>query len=768
MAAFLVLGWAFAAQAFTISDIRVEGLQRVSAGTVFGAVPINVGDDVDEIALRTVVRELFKTGSFDDVQVGRDGNVLVIIVKERPAIDSIEIEGNKAIKSEALLEGLAKSGLAEGEIFKKVTLEHIRADLERQYVSQGRYGARIVTEVVDLPRNRVQIKIDVTEGKVSGIRHINIVGNSVFDNETLQEILELKLPSLFSFYTKDDQYSREKLTGDLENLESWYLDRGYLNFAIDSTQVAISPNKEDVYITINVIEGERFDVSSVDIAGELHDLPEQSIRNLILVRPGQVFSRELMTASEERIELALGNAGYTFASATGQPEQDEEGNTVSVKFFVDAGKRAYVRRINFRGNTVTQDRVLRREMRQMEGGWASTSFIERSKVRLERLGFFKEVNVETPEVAGTDDQIDVEFTVEEAPSGSVSATLGYAQDTGLILGASYQENNVFGTGNSVNVGINHSAFQTAYNFSFFDPYFTVDGVSRGYSVFYRSSNFDARNIARFSTDSFGGAVNFGYPISEISRIGFSVGYENTSIKEGIFPAQEISQFLAREGNEFNLVTLSASYTMSALNRGLLPTGGRSQQLSVEMTVPGSELEFYRIQYNGQIFFPLTRALVLRLRTDLGYGAAFGKTNTYPFYKHFFAGGFGSVRGYESNSLGPRATPSPNSGFNRLDPIGGNVLIETSAELIFPLPFVEDQRQIKSAFFIDAGNVFNTDCPAISVVCYDLSDGELRYSAGVAVTWITGLAPLSFSLSFPINDKPGDESQSFQFELGGAF
>ncbi len=768
LAGLLILGWSLAAQAFTISDIRVEGLQRVSAGTVFGAVPINVGDDIDEIELRTVVRELFKTGSFDDVQVGRDGNVLVIIVKERPAIDSIEIEGNKAIKSEALLEGLAKSGLAEGEIFKKVTLEHIRADLERQYVSQGRYGARIVTEVVDLPRNRVQIKIDVTEGKVSGIQHINIVGNTVFDNETLQDMLELKLPSLFSFYTKDDQYSREKLTGDLENLESWYLDRGYLNFVIDSTQVAISPSKEDVYITINVIEGDRFDVSAVDIAGELHDLPEQSIRNLILVRPGQVFSRQLMTASEERIELALGNAGYTFASATGQPEQDDEGNTVSVKFFVDAGNRAYVRRINFRGNTVTQDKVLRREMRQMEGGWASTSFIERSKVRLERLGFFKEVNVETPEVAGTDDQIDVEYTVEEAPSGSVSATLGYAQDTGLILGASYQENNVFGTGNSVNVGINHSAYQTAYNFSFFDPYFTVDGVSRGYSLFYRSSNFDARNIARFSTDSFGGSVNFGYPISEISRIGFSVGYENTSIKEGIFPAQEISQFLAREGNEFNLVTLSANYTMSALNRGLLPTGGRSQQLSVEMTVPGSELEFFRIQYNGQIFFPLTRALVLRLRTDLGYGASFGKTNTYPFYKHFFAGGFGSVRGYESNSLGPRATPSPNSGFNRLDPIGGNVLVETSAELIFPLPFVEDQRQIKSAFFIDAGNVFNTDCPTISIVCYDLNEGELRYSAGVAVTWITGLAPLSFSLSFPINSKPGDESQSFQFELGGAF
>ncbi len=765
MTAFFSLG----ANAFPVSDIRVEGLQRVSAGSVFGAMSVNVGEDVNELDLRDVVRDVFATGYFDDVQVARDGNVLVVIVDERPSIDGIEIDGNKAIKTDALLDGLAQSGLSEGEIFKKVTLEHIAADLERQYVSQGRYGAEIETQVDELPRNRVRINIDVTEGKVAGIRHINIVGNEVFDNKTLLDMLELQLPSLFSFYTKDDKYAREKLSGDLEKLESFYLDRGYLNFAIDSTQVSISPNKQDVYITINVIEGERFEVSGVDIAGELHDIAESSIRNLILVREGQTFSRELMTTSEERIERALGNAGYTFASATGQPVAQEGSNEVEVKFFVDAGKRAYVRRINFRGNTATKDEVLRREMRQMEGGWASTAFIERSKVRLERLGFFKEVNVETPEVPGTDDQIDVEYSVEESPSGSVSATFGYAEDTGLILGANYQESNVFGTGNSVNLGINHSAFQTAYSFSFFDPYFTVDGVSRGYSVFYRSSDFDERNIARFSTDAYGASVNFGYPISEISRIGFSVGYEHTRIKEGVFPAQEISQFLAREGSEFDLVSLTGTWSMSALNRGLLPTRGRSQQVSLEVMVPGSELEFFRLQYNGQIFFPLTRALTLRLRADLGYGDAFGGSETYPFYKHFFAGGFGSVRGYENNQLGPRATPSPRSPFvDRLDPIGGNVLIETSAEILFPLPFIEDQRQIKSAFFVDAGNVFNTNCPEVSIVCYDLSDGELRYTAGVSVTWITGFAPISLSLSTPLNEKPGDETKTFQFELGGVF
>ena len=760
-----LLALSCSASAFVVSDVRIEGLQRVSVGTVFASIPVNVGDELGDVEVRQLIRNLFQTGSFEDVQVGRDGSVLVITLSERPAIDSIVIEGNKAIKTEALLEGLNSSGLAEGEIFKKVTLEHIRTDLERQYVSQGRYGARIETALVPMPRNRVAIRIEVSEGDVAGIRHINIVGNGVFDDETLLDLLELRLPSLFSFYTKDDKYSREKLTGDLETLESHYLDRGYLNFVIDSTQVSIAPNKEDVYITVNIIEGDLYTVSAVDIAGELHDIPEAGIRALVYVQPGQTFSRQLITVSEEQIERALGNAGYTFSSATGQPVPNDDDNSVEVKFFVDAGNRAYVRKVTFRGNTHTQDDVLRREMRQMEGGWASNAFIERSKVRLERLGFFKEVGVETPTVPGVDDQIDVEYSVEEQSSGSISGTLGYAQYTGVILGASYQDTNIWGTGNSISLGINQSDFQTSYNFSFFDPYYTVDGVSRGYSFFFRSSDFDARNIARFSTDSYGANVNFGYPISEIARVNFTFGYENTEITEGIFPAQEISQFLAREGNEFDLFSVQAAYSMSALNRGFLPTGGRSQSLSFEMTVPGSELEFYRINYEGQIFFPLTRALTLRFSTRLGYGDSYGDTETFPFYKNFYAGGFGSVRGYESNSLGPRSTPSPNDEFAEPDPIGGSVLATFNAEIIFPLPFVEDQRQMKSVLFVDGGNVFNSNCLEVSVICTDPQDGELRYTAGFALTWITGFAPLSFSISVPLNQKDGDETESFQFELG---
>ena len=762
------LFWNNSASGFIISDIRLEGLQRVSAGTVFGAISYSIGDNVGALELQGIARSIFKTESFDDVQIGRDGNVLVVVLKERPSIDSIEFEGNKAIKTEALLEGLQGSGLSEGQIFKKVTLDQIASDLERQYVSQGRYDASVEATVEELTRNRVAIKVDIYEGSVSGLKHINIIGNVAFPDEELLDLLELRIPKFFAFFSKDDQYSREKFQSDIEALESFYLDRGYLDFRIDSTQVSVAPNMKDVYITINLEEGEVYSVSGVEIAGELRDIPESSIRALILGAEDKVFSRRLMTSSEERIEAALGNAGYTFASAKGEPVQDEEDNSVTIKYFVDAGKRAYVRRVNFSGNTVTQDHVLRREMRQMENGWASTAMIEGSKIRLQRLGFFKEVNVETPSVLGMEDQIDVDFTVEEQPSGSISATVGYAENRGLILGLGYQESNVFGTGNSINIGVNRSDFQTSLSLSFFDPYFTVDGVSRGYSISYRKSDFEDFNVASFSTDSIGANVSFGYPISEISRINFNIGFENTQIEEGIIPAREISEFLDREGSEFNLITLQASYRMSALNRGLLPTGGRSQSISFDMTIPGSELEFYRINYNGQIFFPLFDPFVLRLRTDLGYGGTYGDTQTFPFYKHFFAGGMGSVRGFDGNSLGPRSTPSPQDRFNDPDPIGGNVLIEMSAEILFPLPFVDDQTQMRSVLFFDAGNVFNTNCPQVSVYCLDIDEGELRYSAGIAFTWITGFAPLSFSLSFPINEKEGDEKESFQFELGKSF
>ncbi|MDP3366820.1 MAG: outer membrane protein assembly factor BamA, partial [Pseudomonas sp.] len=477
------------AESFTISDIRVNGLQRVSAGSVFGALPLNVGEQVDDRQLVDATRSLFRTGFFQDIQLGRDGDVLVVTVVERPSISGIEIEGNKAITTEDLLKGLNQSGLAEGEIFQRATLEGVRNELQRQYVAQGRYSAEIEAEVIPQPRNRVALKITINEGTVAAISHINVVGNTVFSDEDLVDLFELKTTNWLSFFKNDDKYAREKLSGDLERLRSYYLDRGYINMDISSTQVSITPDKKHVYITVNVEEGEKYSVRDVKLSGDLK-VPEEDVRALLLVKEGQVFSRKIMTTTSELITRRLGNEGYTFANVNGVPEAHDEDNTVSITFFVDPGKRAYVNRINFRGNTKSEDQVLRREMRQMEGGWASTYLIDQSKVRLERLGFFKEVNVETPQVPGTDDQIDVNYSVEEQPSGSITASVGFAQNAGLILGGSISQNNFLGTGNRVSIGLTRSEYQTRYSFGFVDPYWTVDGVSLGYNAFYRTTDYD--------------------------------------------------------------------------------------------------------------------------------------------------------------------------------------------------------------------------------------------------------------------------------------
>jgi outer membrane protein insertion porin family len=757
------------AEAFTISDIRLQGLQRVSAGTVFNVLPVNVGDTIDEVGIRQLMRLMFRSGFFNDIRMARDDDILVITVVERPAIESIEIDGNKANKTEALLDGLGQQGLREGEIFKQATLERVGLELERQYVSQGRYGAAIETNVEDLPRNRVAISIEVEEGKTSGIRHINVVGAGVYPQQELLDQMELQHPSLTSFYKNDDKYAREKLTADLEKLESYYRDRGYVEFTIDSTQVSITPDRRQVYITVNVDEGDMYTVDKVSLIGDLSDVRPEDLERLFLVAEGQVFSQARVTATEERLTQALGNSGYTFASATGVPRVSEDG-TVEVVFNVDSGKRAYVRRIAFVGNKVTQDDVMRREMRQMEGGWASTAQIDLSKVRLERLGYFKGVSVETPEVPGTDDQIDVEFNMEEQPSGSISATLGYAQGTGLILGGNYQENNVLGSGNSLGLGISFSDFQRSANFNYFNPYYTIDGISRGYNLFARKLDYDERNIARFTTDSYGGGLNFGFPIGETRRINFGAVIEYTDITEGQFPAQEISEFIDKNGNDALNYKLNLSWSSSTLNRGLFPTRGRSQSMAIEVSVPGSDLEFYKVTYNGQMYFPLWRNWTLRARTELGYGDGYADTGSLPFYEHFFSGGFGSVRGFQNSTLGPRTTPAINDPFFEPegDPFGGNMLLEASLELIFPLPFVEDSRQFRPVIFVDAGNVFNTQCPEVSVNCFDFDVGELRYAVGIGVTWLTGLGPMTFGFSKAFNTQDIDETESFQFELGRTF
>ena len=851
------------AQAFVISDIRVEGLQRISAGSVFSAMPLAVGDAADENAIRAASRSLFATGNFDDIRIGRDGNVLVIIVAERPSISEINIDGNKAIETEALLEGLKAAGLAVGQVFQRSTLEGMQLELQRQYVQQGRYDANIETDVLPEPRNRVSISINVDEGTVAAIKHINIVGNEIYTDEELNDLFELKTTGWLSFFKNDDKYSREKLSGDLERITSWYQDRGYLQFAIDSTQVSVSPNKEAVYITANVTEGEKFTVSSVDLSGDLV-LPEDDLRRFLLIAQGQTFSQQLVTSTEDYLTRRLGNEGYNFAKVTGIPELNEEDNTVAMRFFVDPGKRTYVRRISFKGNLKTSDDVLRREMRQMESAPASAAAIEMSRVRLERLGFFSRAMVETPGVPGHDDLIDVEFDVEEQSSGSIGASFGYAQDAGLILGLNLQQNNFLGTGKRVGISLNSSSYQDIYNFSYTNPYFTEDGVSRGFNLFYRSTDLSEVNVASYTTDTIGAALNFGYPIKETQRLGFSFGVSETDITVGRYAVQEIKAsprlesniknwyestldpdsnsyliaealepivdlpfeyldipdelgFIDENGDNYLNWTITSSWTQSTLNRGRNATRGASNSVALEVSMPASDLEFFKLTYRGEIFYPFfnVQGWNVRFRTELGYGDGYGDTSELPFYEHFFAGGFGSVRGFESNTLGPRSTPpvlytvaqpvtkidedgnaievgGPNGqqfGYvyvptelggdgklvselvpnqRRSQPFGGNVKIIGGAELIFPLPFIKDRSQLRSAFFIDAGNVFNTHCGGSQLNCFDVDFAEMRYSVGVGVTWVTGFGPMTFSLAKPLNSGPEDEEEVFQFTLGRGF
>lgn len=759
---------------FVVGDIRLQGIQRVSAGTVFNILPVSVGETMDMLRTRQVTRSLFASGYFDDIRIARDDDVLIINLVERPAIESIEIEGNKAIKTDSLLEGLSEQGLSEGEIFRQATLERVSLELERQYVAQGRYGASLETIIEELPRNRVSIKIEIEEGKSSGIRHINLVGAEAFDRDMLLGQIELQHPSLLSFYKNDDKYSREKLSGDLETLESYYKDRGYAEFRIQSTQVSVTPDKRQVYITIGIDEGSVYEVNDVNLVGDLGDVGAEPIEALIIVKPGQIFSQALITASEERITGTLGNSGFTFATASGVPKLNEDG-TVDIEFFVTSGKRAYVRRISFSGNSMTQDEVMRREMRQLEGGWASTSQIDLSKIRLERLGYFKGVDVETPQVAGKDDQIDVNFSLEEQPSGSISATLGYSQGYGLIVGANYNQSNMMGSGNSLGVGLSVSKYQKQISFNYFDPYYTLDNISRGFNVFLRTVDYKQANLARFETDSGGLGVNFGFPIDETQRINFGLQAEYTELSTGYYSAQEIAEFIDDNGRDSLNFKLNLSWQKSTLNRGIFADRGTSSQVSFEAAIPGSGLEFYKVRYAGETYFPISNSWTLRLRTELGYGDAYGDTTALPFYEHFFAGGFGSIRGFENSTLGPRTTPPLDLEGNPIcwrdpcgDPFGGNLQVEASAELIFPLPFVEDNRQFRPSLFLDVGNVFNTRCPRISVNCFGFDTEEIRYSTGFSVTWLTGMGPMSFALVKAFNTKDYDEEEAFQFELGKTF
>mgnify|MGYP006076685349 FL=1 len=782
---------------FLITDIRIVGLQRVSIGSIFTAIPVNVGDKMNQGKVSEITKALFSTAQFNDIQVGKDGNALIISVLERPSISSIELDGNKALKSEDLLQGLEGAGIAEGQVYKRSTLNGMKSELVRQYASQGRYGAGVEIETINKPRNTIELKIIIDEGKSAKIKKVNIIGNEIFSDSDLMEGFELQEGKWYSFLSNKDKYSKEKLKGDIENLESFYLNRGYLKFSIESSQVSVSKDKKDVFITLSISEGEQYTVDQVNVIGEM-PIDEKLYTPILDGLKNQIYSQAQITSIEEYLVNYLGNEGYTFAEVTGNPEIRADDNKVSLIFLVQPGNRTYARKILFSGNYLTNDEVLRREMRQFEGAWASDNLIEGSKVRLERLGFFKEVAVETIPVPGTEDQVDIEFTVEEESTSSIGGSIGYS-DFGMNLGLNLSDNNFLGTGNRFNLAINKSVYQEAYNVSFFDPYFTMDGVSRGYSIYYRVTDYGEYNVANYLTNSMGGGVQFGYPITDTTRIGLNLNIDNTDIDPGSLPSREIADFLASEGTVFDVLKAQAVWSRMTLNRGMFPTYGSSTDVMLQLTVPGSDLSYYKADIKQKFYRPLGFAnLVFGFNGELGYIGTYGDTEKTPFFENFYSGGPRSIRGFESNTLGPRVTPAPcyefdaktgecpliidtdfdgipdsiaqnPYGYQQLrDPIGGNFLIEGSLQLIFKLPMIEDQRSMRSAFFVDFGNVFSTDCQSYQINCSEASFDEMKYSVGVGVTWITGFGPMSFSFSQPFNDGIYDRTEEFQFTIGTVF
>ena len=753
---------------FVIEDIRIEGLQRLTAGTIFNYLPLEVGDTFNEQKSLEAVRALFKTGLFEDVRLERDGNILVVIIKERPVIGSIDISGNKDIKTEDIMKNLEPIGFAVGRVFDQSQLDTIEKELRRVYFSQGKYGVKITSTVTPLGNNRVAVAIRLVEGKAARIKQINIVGNKAFKERKLLKLFELKTENIITFFNKQDQYSRQKLSGDLESLRSFYLDNGYVNFNIDSTQVSITPDKKDIYITINISEGVQYTVSGVKLAGELI-VPEKQLFHLITVRQGALFSRKEVTDSSTRISDRLGDEGYAFANVNSIPDIDNNAKTVAITFFVDPGKRVYVRRINFSGNSRTRDEVLRREMRQQENAWIATPKVDRGKTRLERLGYFKEVNVETPAVPGTSDQVDVDYSVEEKPFGNFTAGLGYSQTQGLIVQTSISQDNFLGSGKRMAFSFNNSDVNRIFSVSYLNPYYTVDGISRGINLSYQQTQGLDANITAFDSRVFGGGFSFGIPISETNSLFASINYENTKLSEDGFYATQVLDFITREGSQYNILRASLGYSYDTRNRAIFPDKGQLQQIVGEIAIPsfGNTVQFYKLSYRTQYFKPLFAGFTLALKGDLGYAKAYGGTSELPFFENYYAGGPRSVRGFKENTLGPRD--------NFDNPLGGNIKLITGAEIQFPIPFVEAAKDsVRLQAFVDAGNVYNDNEPG-----YKFEISKLRYSAGVGAIWMSPFGMVSVSYAKPFNVQKsfvdaygiihrGDDTQEFQFNFGSQF
>lgn len=749
-----------AAEPFQASDIRIDGLKRVSSGSVFDALTIQPGDRVTDADISMATRALFETGFFDQVEVRADGDVLVIEVTERPAVSRIDIEGNQAIKTDDLLDSLRRAGIVEGDVLKRATLDQLEQAIQRQYTSRGRYDATVSSEIIEQDRNRVGLKISIYEGSVATISRISIVGNEAFDDDTLLDEMSLTEPGVFTWFSGSDNYETEKLSADVEAIRSYYLNRGYVNVEVSEPQVELSENLEVVFITITVNEGKEFRVGAVNVGGDQPIDLSAAVEEMTL-QTDEIFSRRLVNEAVNTMSKKLGDAGYARAQVRAVPEINDETQTVDVTLVVTPGPLVYVRRVEFRGNADTSDVVLRREIPQLEASVSSAAAIEKGRINLQRLGFFSLVRASTRPVPDQPDQVDVVYEVKEQASGSLSASLGFSQGQGVLVGAAVSQKNFLGSGNALSFSLQSSGSTKEARFSFTDPYYTIDGVSRGVDLYFAQTDFDDTGTADYSTDETGLGLTFGYPVSNESRISTSFAVQNTNLdaKASGSRASYIDTFFTSEGlnssataADFVEYKVGAAYSFDTLNKAFLPTDGTRHRLSFDLSIPGSDLEYYTASYLGETYIPVLEQedVSLKFKTRLGYGDGVGDSQGLPFLKNFFAGGIRTVRGYTYNSLGPTDSNG--------EQIGGNVLITGTAALQFPMPGIKETDQARLSLFGDAGQVYADNAEL----------GDLRYSAGLALAWMTPIGPLSFTYASALNSKSTDETEGFQFSIGSTF
>jgi outer membrane protein insertion porin family len=739
---------------FVVTDIRVEGLQRIAPGTVFNYLPIKVGDEVDSDLSTDAVRTLFETGFFTDVELRQEGSVLIVAVQERPSIASISIRGNKDLRDDAIEEGLTNAGFAEGRIFNQALLDQVLQEIRNQYFGRGRYSARVDATVSPRQRNRVAIVIEIDEGSVARIEQIRIVGNSAFTEGELRDQFSLSDTNVFGFLSRRDRYSREKLLADTESLRSFYQDNGYLTFQVDSTDVSISQNKQDIFITISITEGERYVISDIRI-DPVEDVAMEDIEALITTGPGDIFSRRAVAESRAAIASMLADRGYAFARVNAITDINEENNSVGFTFAIDPGDRVYVRRIDITGNTSTRDDVIRREIRQLEGSVFSSEQVRRSRVRIQRLGFFDNVSIDTQPVPGTVDQLDLLVTVQERSTGSFLFGVGYSDADGVLVQASINRQNLFGSGRELDFRVDNSSVTQFYEIEYTNPYHTISGIGRSFRVSRREIDAREARTAEYIVNTMAGGVGYSIPLSEFNALTVSLDIENIELEETDETPPEFSSFIDQNSDSTNY-KLVAGVGRDTRDSIFFPTEGYLRRLSVEVALPGSDLEYYKVDLRGSWYKSLTegKRTVLKIGGEIGYGDGFGDLDVLPFFKNYFAGGSSSVRGFDSRSLGPRDTgPTP-------EPLGGSQRVLATAELFFPVPGSSEPNDKRLGIFVDAGMVYGAD--------EDVDLGEARISAGISFNWFSPIGPLSISYGVPLNKESGDDVENFQLSLGALF